>query len=113
MITSHQRLEINYRSGGMCEGMVKRGAIWTRCWQTPVEIHHLLTRARGGGVLDRVGEIYHLIALCTKHHQASDGQEAYLAGLLIDGSVSWDKSYRKPVYQGTDVYLKERYGSYV
>ena len=75
----------------------------------PVEIHHLLTRARGGNILDYVHETYHLIALCNKHHAMSDGADAYMSGLLIDGYVNWDKFRKRPVYNGSDEFLKEKY----
>jgi hypothetical protein len=109
MISRAQRKEINYRSGKMCEAMVLTGAIWTRCWKSPVEIHHLLTRARGGHILDYVDEVYHLIALCKQHHRDADSGEGFAGGLMIDGYVLW--KHNKPYYQGTDIYLKETYGS--
>jgi hypothetical protein len=86
----------------------KRG-IYSRCWTQPVEAHHLLTRARGGAILDSVGEIYHLIHLCRYHHNMSDGSDAYAGGLLIDGYMTTVKG--KPVYNGSDRYLKEKYGA--
>lgn len=100
---------VKERSGGQCEAMVlipKRG-IYTRCWKSPIEIHHLLTRARGGGVLDQVGESYHLIALCPECHARSDGGDAYMGGLLIDGYAAMSSG--KVEYYGTDQYLSEKY----
>lgn len=112
MTTYAQRKEVQNRSGGMCEGMVMAGRVWTRCWARPVEIHHILTRARGGDLLDVVGETYHLIALCKEHHIDSDGGDAYYGNLLIDGYVTWDKLRRWPIYKGSDSYLTERYSLY-
>lgn len=110
MITPKARREIYLRSDEQCEAMVLAGntGIYTRCWGRPVEIHHLLTRARGGNILDQHGETYHLIALCPEHHRMSDGGDAYAGGLLIDGYVSTDNRGR-PVYHGSDVELSERY----
>ena len=110
MTTAAQRKEVNYRSGGMCEGMVLAGSVWTRCWKKPVEVHHLLTRARGGEILDYHGETYHLIALCKEHHMDADGGDAYYGQLLIDGYVVWDQRRGRPIYQGSDPYLREHYG---
>ena len=90
--------------------MVLNGLVWNRCWHSPTEIHHLLTRARGGHILDYVGETYHLISLCGPHHRASDGGDAYMGRLLISGYVAWDKRKQCPVYTGPDEYLQERYG---
>jgi hypothetical protein len=84
--------------------------IWVRCGRGPVEIHHLLTRARGGDLLDKVCEDYHLIALCRDCHRRSDGLDAYMNGLLIEGYVTWDKAMHCPIYKGPDTYLTERYG---
>lgn len=109
MITQKMRQELNTRSDAKCEAMVKRhGNVWARCWQIPIEIHHLLTRARGGNILDQAGETYHLICLCPEHHAMSDGKYAYEGGLLIDGYVTTGRRGR-PVYQGSDIELSERY----
>lgn len=81
--------------------------VWTRCGMKPVEVHHALTRARGGGLLDEVDEDYHLIVLCKKHHAAADGGAAYEGDLLIDGYVLHERG--KLVYYGTDEYLSKRY----
>ena len=109
MISPQARSAVKSRSGGSCEAMVQiRSGMWTRCWVKPIEIHHLLTRARGGNVLDARKETYHLIGLCRKHHEMSDGGDAYMSGLLIDGYVVTEKG--RPVYYGTDPVLNERYG---
>ena len=106
-----QRKALAERSAMMCEAMVKRGRTWSRCWLTPVEAHHMLTTARGGRLLDRKDETYHLIHLCRGHHVMSDGADAYEGGLLIEGYVSWDKIRERPVYEGPDKYLKEKYAA--
>lgn len=103
--------KVKIRSQGKCEAMVfieKTGA-WTRCWRQPVEVHHMLTRGRGGAVLDKAGEVYHLIALCPRCHAASDGGEAYDGELLIDGYVITDE-FGQPKYSGSDKYLRRKYG---
>ncbi len=87
-----------------------RTDIWTRCGKRGVESHHRLTRARGGTILDKAGETYHLIDLCPKHHRMADGEMAYRNGLLIDGYVTTGPD-GTPVYSGSDPYLKAKYGS--
>ena len=111
MITKKMRHALYERSDGKCEAMVRdnRG-IWSRCWHVPVEIHHLVTRARGGHILDQAGEIHHLICLCPEHHRMSDGADAYDGGMLIDGYVTTSPSGR-PVYQGSDMELMRKYGA--
>lgn len=112
-LSAKQRKLLAERSGYQCEAMEDRHGrgIYARCWGTPVEAHHLLTKARGGRNLDLMDEIYHLIHLCRKHHSLADGEEAYEGGLLIEGYVTWEKNSRRPVYVGPDLYLTERYGS--
>lgn len=100
------------RSLGRCEAFVQVGEGHPyRCPNPATDIHHLLTAARGGRNLDKVGETYHLIHLCRVCHQAADGGEAYTGGMLIDGSVTWDRFFNKPVYTGSDEYLRTRYGA--
>ena len=91
-----------------CEAMVQvyTGA-WTRCWRQPTEKHHALTRARGGRVLDDIGETYHHIHLCHYHHRMADGGDAYSAALLIDGYAITEGD--RVVYYGTDEYLSNKY----
>lgn len=82
---------------------------WTRCGRRPVELHHRLTRARGGLILDAVGETYHLIDLCPWHHKiAHDEGQAFENGLLISGYVT--SGPHGPVYSGPDPYLNNLYG---
>lgn len=97
------------RSYGMCEAMVGLdNGVWTRCFKGPVEVHHRLTRARGGAILDQLGEIHHLIALCPTHHRMADGAQAYNMGLLLDGYMVRDGS--AVYYEGSDSYLTARFG---
>ena len=105
------REEVMKRSQGKCEAMIyiEKTKVWARCWRVPIEVHHALTRARGGAILDGVGEIYHLIALCSACHRASDGGAAYEGDLLIDGYVTTGPD-GKPKYHGTDKYLRRKYG---
>ena len=60
------------RSGGACEANVQvrvgGGTIYTRCFKTATDVHHMLTRSRGGLILDEFGEIEHLIHLCRQCH---------------------------------------------
>lgn len=110
MITDKARKTVHDRSDRMCEAMIRVGHVWTRCGLQPVELHHLLTRARGGDALDRVGETYHLIALCHLCHRNADGGDAYLGDLLIEGYAAWDDQLNRPVYTGPDKYLSTTYG---
>lgn len=100
------------RSGGCCEAMIEiRPGIYTRCGLKPIEVHHMITRARGGKILDQHGETYHLICLCPSCHRNADGGQAYDDGMLIDGYVTTTKD-GTPQYTGTDEYLKEHYGAH-
>lgn len=107
---------VRYRSGGVCEAMVlvegrsilgEKAYVWTRCGRTPVEVHHRLTRGRGGELLDELGETYHLLALCPGHHRDSDGKDAYAGGLLLAGSMI--KNQFGVYYEGPDPVLSQRY----
>lgn len=91
-----------------CEAMIEINGVWTRCGKRPVDLHHRVTRARGGLILDKAGEKYHQIYLCRKHHMvAHDEGQAFESGLLIDGYVTTERG--RPVYRGSDSYLSERY----
>lgn len=96
------------RSQNCCEAMIQVGPsrVWTRCGRGPVDDHHMLTRARGGALLDEVGEIYHHLALCRPHHSEVD-EYGFDSGLLIDGTVYRDAD--RLIYRGTDAYLSEKY----
>ena len=87
--------------------MVQLPRTWTRCGRSQVEVHHALTRARGGDLLDLVGETYHLIALCGAHHRQA--HQGVSPGLMLNGSVYRDGLFL--VYEGPDGYLQERFGS--
>jgi len=95
------------RSEGRCEAMIRLNDddVWTRCWGGPVDIHHMLTKARGGRVLDDAGEDYHLIACCRVCHNGAHNSN----GLEIDGYVITGAD-GSPVYSGTDEYLTAKYG---
>lgn len=95
------------RSGGCCEAMIKLPRAWARCGKSPVEDHHMLTRARGGDVLDNIGEIYHHAALCPAHHREAHSH-GRSTGLLMDGYVTLEGG--KVVYSGPDLYLSMTYG---
>jgi len=105
------RRAILRRSLGRCEAFVSidNGHPY-RCPNMATEIHHLLTKGRGGSNLDKVGETYHLIHLCSDCHRSADGAVAYDTGLLIEGNVTWDRFLNIPVYTGPDEYLAKRYG---
>lgn len=100
------------RSTGRCEAMVRihrHGRdLYARCFRAPIEVHHMLTRSRGGLILDEEGEILHLIALCPKHHKVAHSPGGHEAGLMIDGYVTTGTDGR-PVYQGSHRRLGERY----
>lgn len=105
------RAEIYKRSRGRCEIMLDfDGGIGPhRCQNQATDIHHMLTKGRGGQALDRAGETYHLIHACRECHMALDGQEAYEGELLIHGSALWDKIYGVARYTGPDEYLTKKY----
>jgi len=109
-LTTLQRRRVLQRSHGLCEALVElKPGYWTRCYDRAIEIHHILKRSRGGDVLDRVNEIYHLAHLCGRCHRSSEGQDAYEGGLLIAGQVTWDHIHQRPVYTGPDEYLTLTY----
>lgn len=101
------------RSAGICEMMIDygNGLGAHRCGNPASEIHHMLTKARGGVALDKAYETYHLLHLCGPCHRASDGAEAYEGGFLIEGSAVWDSLSQRPVYTGPDEYLTKEYGA--
>lgn len=113
-----QREVVIARSGGRCEAQVRVDTyeftqreplpIWTRCFTAPVEVHHALTRARGGDLLDRAGETVHLYALCLRHHQDAH-RDGYTNGLMLQGYVSLDSATGRVFYSGPDPYLQVTY----
>jgi hypothetical protein len=79
------------------------------CGAPDAELHHKITRARGGEILDKAGETHHLIYLCREHHAyAHDSENGIKSGLLMEGYVFTGS--RGPVYIGPDEYLTEKYG---
>ena len=110
MISAKQRQQVYHRSHHACEAVIEADNVRLRCGVgNSVEVHHMLTRSRGGNALDRAGETYHLLVLCREHHQLADGAAAYEGGLLIDGYASWDDTLDRPVYTGSDPYLSHTY----
>lgn len=99
------RKTVYRRSGGRCEAVVVNSDYESRCFNQATEVHHLLTRSRGGKLLDDVYETYHLLHLCLWCHEKCDGKEAYEGGMLIGGYVTTG-----PYYQGDDEYLRGKYG---
>lgn len=97
------------RSHGLCEALVNiKHQVWTRCFKNPVEVHHMLTRSRGGLILDELNETHHLIALCPDHHRVAHAPGGHAAGLMIDGYMVRDGAHH--YYEGSDSYLRARYG---
>lgn len=94
----------------VCEAMVMVGRTWTRCGKTPTDVHHRITRARGGLILDEFGEKYHLMDLCRSHHSIAHDHPALETGLLLDGWIITCSTCKRPTYEGSDVYLTGRYG---
>ena len=101
-----------------CEAMVAittaAGRLgYLQCGRHNAQLHHKLTRARGGLLLDKVGETYHQMYLCVEHHAyAHDNAGAIEGGLLLEGRVISGADGR-PVYTGPDEYLSKTYGSCV
>jgi hypothetical protein len=87
-----------------------RQVVFVCCGRENADLHHKVTRARGGLILDKAGETYHHIYLCREHHNmAHDEGNAFARGLLIAGSVITGPDAR-PLYTGPDEYLTEHYG---
>lgn len=101
-----------------CEAMVSQQSSHKKyfkvqfvpCGKEDADLHHKLTRARGGLILDDAGEVYHHLYLCREHHDmAHDKDTAYQNGLLLHGYVVSGVDGR-PLYIGPDEYLTEKYG---
>lgn len=112
-----QRLAVVARCGNRCEAEVQLPflsyegeQIWARCFRLGVEVHHMLTRARGGDLLDLAGEDYHLAGVCPQHHRSAHGAGGRIAEMIIDGYVILDSATGQIVYVGPDEYLLETYG---
>ena|SRR5436190_12799553 len=94
-----------------CEALVMYShGKYVPCGLEDAQLHHKLTRARGGLILDRAGETYHQMWLCAEHHGIAHDQPAFDNGLLLRGSVRTNH-LGQPVYTGPDEYLKEHYPS--
>lgn len=108
---------VHHRSRGRCEAMVYVGghaeidewaSTYGRCFRYPVEVHHMLTRSRGGLLLDDVGETMHLLALCPQHHRVAHSPGGHESGLMINGYVL-PGSDGRPVYAGSHSGLRAKY----
>lgn len=102
-----------------CEALILTGGFSPRhpvmyvpCGKADAELHHKITRARGGLILDAVGETYHLMYLCRSCHQLAHDEPAFDNGLLIRGSVV-SRPDGSALYTGPDEYLTTHYGSRV
>lgn len=91
-----------------CEALVETNGKYVPCGAPDAQLHHKLTRARGGLILDKAGETYHHLRLCAEHHAIAHDQPAFDNGLLIRGFVKSD-TRGHPIYSGPDEYLKEKY----
>lgn len=109
--SERQRLATLARAGSRCEAEVQVQAgsvtVWTRCFASPVEVHHALTRSRGGDLLDEVGEDHHLSALCVHHHRTAHAGGG--RALMLEGYVARDSATGRVYYSGPDEYLSEKY----
>lgn len=91
-----------------CEALVQVGERYVPCGRDNADLHHKITRARGGEILDRAGETYHQMRLCREHHSyAHDNDSAYEGGLLLRGYVFTGRT--GVVYIGPDDYLSQKY----
>lgn len=98
------------RAQAHCEVMAPVRDRHTRCGLPTTEVHHRLTRSRGGNALDAVGETYHLICICRSHHNwvhQNIGQ-ATQTGLYLLGQA-WLAGDGQAVYRGPDPYLSSLY----
>jgi len=87
-----------------------REVMFVPCGKEDAQLHHKVTRARGGLLLDKAGETYHQMYLCVEHHKiAHDESTAFRNGLLIRGSVISGPD-GSPIYLGSDEYLLKQYG---
>jgi hypothetical protein len=100
---SHCEAMVLIKGGSRPEGM------YHACGKEPADLHHKVTRARGGKILDDAGETYHHLYLCREHHNVAHSEPAFDNGLLIMGYVTTHLD-GKPLYQGPDSYLSEHYG---
>lgn len=103
------RKRVKARSRGRCEAEVLVGDVWMRCTAQATDIHHLLPRSRGGNILDEYGETTHLLHLCRQDHTEAHSRKS-AEGMMIDGSVVWNRDRTRPQYTGTDQTLRKLYG---
>jgi len=89
--------------------VISNRTIYVPCGRVDAELHHKVTRARGGLILDQSGETYHHMYLCRHHHNVAHDAPAFENGLLIRGTVITGADGR-PLYSGPDEYLTEHYG---
>lgn len=104
---------VKKRSHSQCEAVVvnEQQSVEYRCQEEATDVHHMLTRARGGMILDNAGETAHLLHLCRKHHNYAHGKDGAESGLMIDGYVTSGQD-GSPVYTGTDPILLDKYGDW-
>src|SRR5262245_66654988 len=81
--------------GMRCEAMVmvasesRPSGMFVPCGLEDADLHHKITRARGGLLLDAAGETYHHLYLCRPHHNvAHDEGQAVERGLVIKAAVT-------------------------
>jgi hypothetical protein len=86
------------------------GGKYVMCGRQPIETHHMLTRARGGLLLDKAGETAHLMWLCHGHHMMAHDCSPEVVRLLIDGYVVSCSVCGVPEYYGPDEFLSRKYG---
>lgn len=101
---------VHQRSFGHCEVMVRVNQLFTRCGRRATDVHHKVTRSRGGLLLDSVDEVYHLVHLDRRHHDwvHHNVGAAERAGLYIPGQVYLVGD--QVTYRGPDRYLMKHYG---
>lgn len=114
-ISQAQRAAVRDRSGDRCEALDDTG----RCARRGAEVHHRLSKGRGGRSLDRVDETIHLAHLCRPHHRAAtDGADfnvtigwwEQILGVHAPGQAIYENALGRPLYVGPDELLTERYG---
>ena len=103
-----------------CEAMIGMGLessskqSYAPCGVENANNHHRLPRGRGGKILDKAGETYHLMDLCAIHHKyAHESTDAFKGGLMLEGYVTTCPQCGLPRYVGPDVYLTQKYGNEV
>jgi 5-methylcytosine-specific restriction endonuclease McrA len=111
-VNAQVRKQVKERSGGFCEGywLPPLSSTWTRCTSRSVQVHHKITRARGGELLD-TWTIYHLADLCVRCHITAHRPVGLKLRLMLPGSVLTNKVTGKPVYTGSDPYLSSHFGA--